>query len=115
MGFYSNDRKSKKEKMKKCIICSTQIHPKRLEILPNTTKCVECSTTGKKGGITVTKGEGDHTYNETIIMEPDEYRKYQEIEAKLNGKPFDDVISDDDENTTGTDTVEGPNVEPLID
>ena len=61
---------------KKCVGCKEPIHPKRLEILPNTTKCVSCSTTGKKGGITVTKGEGDHTYNETIIMEPDEFRKF---------------------------------------
>jgi hypothetical protein len=84
--------------MKSCIICKEQIHPKRLEILPNATKCVKCSTTGKKGGVTVTKGEGDHTYNETIIMEPDEYLKYQEIEAKLSGKPFDDAIINDEGN-----------------
>lgn len=75
---------------KKCTGCQEPIHPKRLEILPNTTKCVSCSNTGKKGGVTVTKGEGDHTYNETIIMEPDEFRKFQEMEAILVGKPFDD-------------------------
>jgi hypothetical protein len=89
---------------KKCMSCKEPIHPKRLEILPNTTKCVSCSTTGKKGGITVTKGEGDHTYNETIIMEPEEFRKFQEIEARLAGKPFDDTapleadeVSDDED------------------
>lgn len=109
MGFYSNDRKNQKEKMKNCIICNNPIHPKRLEILLNTNKCVECSTTGKKGGITVTKGEGDHTYNETIIMEPDEYKKYQEIEAKLTGKPFDDEVVDDSGNEE-----EDTNVEPPI-
>jgi len=89
---------------KKCVSCKEPIHPKRLEILPNTTKCVSCSTTGKKGGITVTKGEGDHTYNETIIMEPDEFRKFQEMEAILAGKPFDDEeapedIDDEEEGT----------------
>jgi len=89
---------------KKCVNCKEPIHPKRLEILPNTTKCVSCSTTGKKGGITVTKGEGDHTYNETIIMEPDEFRKFQEMEAILAGKPFDDEeapedIDDEEEGT----------------
>ncbi len=89
---------------KKCVSCKEPIHPKRLEILPNTTKCVSCSTTGKKGGITVTKGEGDHTYNETIIMEPDEFKKFQEMEAILAGKPFDDEeapedIDDEEEGT----------------
>lgn len=81
---------------KKCTGCQEPIHPKRLEILPNTTKCVSCSTTGKKGGVTVTKGEGDHTYNETIIMEPDEFRKFQEMEAILVGKPFDDEEAPED-------------------
>ena len=89
---------------KKCVSCKEPIHPKLLEILPNTTKCVSCSTTGKKGGITVTKGEGDHTYNETIIMEPDEFRKFQEMEAILAGKPFDDeeAPEDTDDEEEGT-------------
>jgi hypothetical protein len=89
---------------KKCVGCKEPIHPKRLEILPNTTKCVSCSTTGKKGGITVTKGEGDHTYNETIIMEPDEFRKFHEMEAIFAGKPFDDeeAPEDTDDEEEGT-------------
>jgi hypothetical protein len=96
---------------KKCVSCKEPIHPKRLEILPNTTKCVSCSTTGKKGGVTVTKGEGDHTYNETIIMEPEEFRKFQEMEAILAGKPFDDEetpedVDDEEEGTEDTNFID---------
>jgi len=72
--------------MKKCIACGEEIHPKRLEILPTTTRCVACSNTDRKAGITITKGEGDHTYNETIIMERDEFIKYQEAELKARGQ-----------------------------
>lgn len=35
--------------MKKlCIICGELIHPKRLEIMPNTKTCVSCSSETKK-------------------------------------------------------------------
>jgi hypothetical protein len=69
--------------IKNCIICEQQIHPKRLEILPKTKTCVECSSSEKKAGVTVMQGEGDHTYVETIIMEASEYRKYMEAEHKV--------------------------------
>lgn len=80
---------------KLCIGCKQPIHPKRLEILPTATKCVACSTTNKKAGITVTRGEGDHTYNETIIMEHDEFVKYKEMEAKINKTSFDEIPTED--------------------
>jgi len=69
--------------IKNCIICEQPIHPKRLEILPKTKTCVECSSSEKKAGVTVMQGEGDHTYVETIIMEASEYRKYMEAEYKV--------------------------------
>lgn len=93
--------------MKKCIICGEEIHPKRLEILPNTLKCVACSNTSRKAGITVMKGEGDHTYTETIIMERDEFLKYQEAELKARGKRPDEDPHPEDffvENTIADDT-----------
>lgn len=65
---------------KPCIKCGEDIHPKRLEILPETTTCVNCSTAGKKRGVSVQLGEGDHTYNEIVIMEEDQYKKYLELE-----------------------------------
>ena len=65
---------------KPCIKCGEGIHPKRLEILPGTKTCVSCSTAGKKRGVDVQLGEGDHTYNEIVIMEEDEYRNYLALE-----------------------------------
>lgn len=79
-----------------CTGCKQPIHPKRLEILPSATRCVACSTATKKAGITITKGEGDHTYTETIIMEHDEFVKYKEAEAKLNKTTFDEIVSEDE-------------------
>ena len=63
-----------------CVKCGEDIHPKRLQILPNTTTCVNCSTTGQKRGISVQLGEGDHTYNEIVILEENEFKKYLELE-----------------------------------
>jgi hypothetical protein len=91
--------------MKKCNACGEEIHPKRLEILPTATQCVKCSTTGKKAGVSVVLGEGDHTYNEIVIMEPEEFEQYKELEFKINGKRKDDIphpdeeIEDEDEET----------------
>lgn len=99
--------------MKYCVVCGESIHPKRLEILPNTNKCVGCSTTKPKGGITITRGEGDHTYTETVIMEHEDYIKYQELESIFVGKPFrdtsdDDVTIDEDEDVEIEETpIEG--------
>jgi hypothetical protein len=63
-----------------CIHCGENIHPKRLEILPNTKTCVKCSDTGRKRGVNVQLGEGDHTYNEIVIMEEDQFRDYLQLE-----------------------------------
>ena len=77
--------------MRKCKECECDIPEARIKALPLTTQCVKCSTTGKKAGITVTMGEGDHTYNEIIIMEPEEYKKIQELERKIYGVRKDDI------------------------
>lgn len=66
-----------------CKGCGEQIHPKRLEIIPSATTCVPCSTTEKRGAVTVMKGEGDHTWVETIFMERADYNKYMEQEGKI--------------------------------
>ena len=66
-----------------CTGCGEQIHPKRLEIMPNTTRCVACSTVQKKGAVTLLKGEGDHTWVETIFLEHDEYQQYMAAENKM--------------------------------
>jgi hypothetical protein len=96
-------------KNKNCIVCKDPIHPKRLEILPSATRCVACSNTKQKAGITVTKGEGDHTYNETIIMEHDEYVKFKESEVKT--KRVDEIVHPDDFEEE-VDEIENDEVDP---
>ena len=59
-----------------CISCGVEIHPKRLEILPNTKHCVQCSDTGRKRGVTVQRGEGDHSYTDVVIMEEKQFIQY---------------------------------------
>jgi hypothetical protein len=86
---------------KLCKSCGEEIHPGRLKALPTATTCVEYSTTGRKAGVTVTLGEGDHTYNEIIIMEHDDFVKYKEVEAAFRNKgvvaPVTDVFNLNDE------------------
>lgn len=82
--------------MRKCIECGEKIHPKRLEILPETKKCVNCSNTGKKAGVTVMLGEGDHTYTETVIMDREEFEQIQEAEYKINGPRKDELPHPDE-------------------
>ena len=86
---------------KLCKSCGEEIHPGRLKALPTATTCVECSTTGRKAGVTVTLGEGDYTYNEIIIMEHDDFVKYKEVEAAFRNKgvvaPVTDVFNLNDE------------------
>jgi RNA polymerase-binding transcription factor DksA len=60
--------------MRNCTGCGEQIHPKRLEIMPTTNRCVACSTVQKKGAVTIMKGTGDHTWVETIHLEHDDYK-----------------------------------------
>jgi hypothetical protein len=46
--------------------------------------CTHCSDQygliGKKRAITVQMGEGDHTWNETIIMSEEDFHKHEQIE-----------------------------------
>ena len=51
-----------------CVRCKEAIPEGRLKALPNATTCVNCSSSKMKRSITVTKGEGEDTYNDLIIM-----------------------------------------------
>ena len=66
-----------------CIKCGEIIPEGRLKALPGAKTCVNCSGTKKKGTVTVMKGEGDHTWIETIHLDHAEYVKYMEEENKL--------------------------------
>jgi len=95
---------------KYCIGCCEQIHPKRVEILPNTKTCVECSTTGAKRGIPVMHGnvEKDDTWVDMVFMEADEYEAYERAMGRLkhvttNKTPeFQDYDEDDSSNSNNT-------------
>lgn len=65
-----------------CIHCKDEINPLRLKALPGTRTCVGCSTTGAKKGIIVTLGEKDHTCNEVMFLEDDQYEKYLKSQKK---------------------------------
>jgi hypothetical protein len=85
---------------KYCKKCGNEIHPKRVEILPTATTCVKCSDTKAKRSITVQLGEGDHTYNELIIMDADEYQKLEPyINPRTVSTPSLDKIEEIEENT----------------
>jgi hypothetical protein len=85
---------------KYCKKCGDEIHPKRVEILPTATTCVKCSDTKAKRSITVQLGEGEHTYNELIIMDADEYQKLEPyINPRTVSTPSLDKIEEIEENT----------------
>ena len=95
---------------KYCIGCGEQIHPKRVEILPNTKTCVGCSTTGAKRGVPVMHGnvEKDDTWVDMVFMEADEYEAYERAMGRLkhvnnNKTPeFQDYDEDDSSNSNNT-------------
>lgn len=73
-----------KESTVECLGCGEAIHPKRLEILPGTKYCVKCSDTGRKRGVTIQRGEGDHSYTDVVIMEEKQFIQYIVSEGKMS-------------------------------
>ncbi len=77
--------------------------------------CVTCSENGKgegkKHGIPVLMGEGDHTWVETVIMNDKQYQTYQDqisSDNKLKSKAlsdFPDPDIEDDKNLQGPLTI----------
>jgi hypothetical protein len=93
---------------KKFCHCGTEIPEGRLKALPTTTTCTSCSETGRKGAITVQIGDGDHTYNDIVILEPEQVNHYNQLFGKVDE---DDIFSEDLELTTETSEV--PIIAPL--
>jgi hypothetical protein len=104
-------KQTKNQEMKPCIKCGEAIHPKRLEILPNTLTCVSCSNVGKKRGVNIQVGEGDHTYNDIVIMEEDQYKQYLELEQSHRSTLAGKVALEEFE----TGTSESDFIEPTVD
>ena len=99
---------------RQCITCGVEIDPRRINILPNIQTCTQHSIAEKKVAMTVQMGEGDHTWNETIIMsEKDflEYEKQEELTLQLIGKKKvhkAEFLSFDEENTVSERLVVNP-------
>ena len=87
-----------------CQGCGEEIHPKRLEILPNTKCCVNCSDVNRKRGVTVQRGKGDHSYTDVVIMEEKQYRSYMSSEGKISKGASKSELQnfDNDESTPDT-------------
>lgn len=84
----------------KCVVCNEEIHPKRLEILPGIKTCVKHSTTEKHKCVTVQYGEGDHTYNDVVILKEEDAWNLEQSEKSLrkdieneNNKEFESDLS----------------------
>ena len=74
---------SLKMKMIPCSKCGTPMPELRLTQY-GYDFCVNCSTIGAKKGVPILRGVGDHTWTETVIMEEDDYKKFQELDAIEN-------------------------------
>ena len=86
-----------------CQGCGEEIHPKRLEILPNTKHCVACSDVGRKRGVTVQRGEGDHSYTDVVIMEEKQFIQYIiKNKSKKDSSKAEFQNFDEDESTPDT-------------
>ena len=70
------------EEIVECTKCGKEIPPKRIEILPNTKTCVNCSTTGAYVGRPVQLGKGEDTYIELDIMTPEQAQALKDKEEE---------------------------------
>lgn len=77
-----------------CMKCGEEIHPLRLEILPNTRTCVSCSNVNKVAARIITQGQGEDISTELEFIEKETFKK---ITAQERGISFSEPISEDEE------------------
>jgi hypothetical protein len=77
-----------------CIKCKEEINPLRIKALPTAKTCVDCSTTGAKKGVPMMFGEKDHTWTDMVIMEPEEFDRFEK--ATKQKASFDKIELNDD-------------------
>ena len=109
-------KQNMKLKMIPCKCCGTPMPELRLTQY-GYNFCVTCSESGNmvkaKHGIPVMMGEGDHTWIETVIMDDEQYKAYQNQEAayknmdKSNKAEVQDM--DDDKNLHGPVVIKDEN------
>jgi hypothetical protein len=87
---------------RKCLKCREVINPLRLKALPTAKTCVECSTTGAKRGVPMMYGEKDHTWTDMVIMEPEEFDRFEKLN---NQKASFDTLDKTEMNSDGDDDL----------
>ena len=92
---------------RKCIKCQEIINPLRIKALPKTMTCVDCSTVGIKKGVSVMLGEKDHTWNDMMIMEPDEVEIFETKKKYLDKEILELKETDEDDNGKENIIIEG--------
>lgn len=85
---------------RKCVKCRETINPLRLKALPTAKTCVECSTTGAKRGVPMMYGEKDHTWTDMVIMEPEEFDRFEKLNQQ---KASFDTLDKTEMNSDGDD------------
>ena len=83
-----------------CVKCREEINPLRLKALPTAKTCVDCSTTGAKRGVPMMFGEKDHTWTDMVIMESDEFDRFEKASKQ---KAIFDVLDKTEMNMDGDD------------
>jgi len=83
-----------------CIKCKQEINPLRIKALPTAKTCVDCSTTGAKKGVPMMFGEKDHTWTDMVIMEPEEFDRFEKLNKQQS--KF-DTLDKTEMNTDGDD------------
>ena len=89
-------------KERKCVKCREVINPLRLKALPTAKTCVECSTTGAKRGVPMMYGEKDQTWTDMVIMEPEEFDRFEKLNKQ---KVSFDTLDKTEMNSDGDDDV----------
>jgi hypothetical protein len=89
-----------------CVKCREAINPLRLKALPTAKTCVECSTTGAKRGVPMMYGERDHTWTDMVIMEPEEFDRFEKLNKQVSSF---DVLDKTEMNDDGDDMSEWDN------
>jgi len=74
-----------------CCKCGNQIPPKRLQILPNTKTCVQCSSAERVACVTVVSGKTE--YSEIQIVDQETAKKFNQLASRdsfgvMNGVKF---------------------------
>jgi hypothetical protein len=91
---------------RKCIKCREAINPLRLKALPTAKTCVECSTTRAKRGVPMMYGEKDNTWTDMVIMEPEEYDRFEKLNKQVSSF---DVLDKTEMNDDGDDMSDWDN------